>query len=271
MNLSIEEKLESARQRIRDCAALLPEEINTLTTEHLNARFVESLDLFSYLRNFRKASGMHLWDEKGNRYTDMLACYGSAPLGHNHPEVRAGIVEALDSELPHFILVAPEPLPSALAKRLAEMMPGELSVSFFSSSGSEAVDGALKLARAATKRHRFVYADNAYHGTTFGALSVTGDKAHRECFEPLLPGSTAVPWGDVSAVEKQLAKRDVAAVILEPVQAEGGIHLPPPRYLARVSELCKRYGTLLIADEVQTGLGRLGAMFACEQEGSFPM
>lgn len=266
----LEQNIEASRRRIREYAAMGETEVRKLTTSHINPKFIESLSLFDYIRHFRRAKGMHLWDEAGSQFIDMLGCYGAAPLGHNHPEVRAAIIEALGAELPHFILVAPEALPAALAARLATIMPGDLSISFFSSSGSEAVDGALKLARAATKRHRFVYAENAYHGTTFGALSVTGDVKHRQCFEPLLAGSTAVPWGNTRAIERQLVKRDVAAVILEPVQAEGGINLPPPGYLTQVSKLCERYGTLFIADEVQTGLGRTGAMFACEHEGVVP-
>lgn len=260
----------TARQRLRDYLELGAPEVCELTTAHINGKFVEALSLFDYLRNFRRASGMHLWDEHGRQYIDMLACYGAAPLGHNHPEVRAAISEALDSELPHFILVAPEVLPSVLAKRIAALMPGDLSVSFFASSGSEAVDGALKLARAATRRSRFVYADGAYHGSTFGALSVTGDRGHRRSFEPLLADATAVPWGNPGAIEAELRKRDVAAVILEPMQGEGGINLPPPGYLSRVAAACRRYGALFIADEVQTGLGRMGAMFACEQENVVP-
>jgi putrescine aminotransferase len=244
-------------------------DVNMMTTAHLNGKFVESLGLLGYLRNYVRAQGVQLWDSQGNAYIDFLAGYGSVPLGHNPPAVIAALRELLDAQLPHFVLMAPEVLPALLARRLAALTPGELSMAFFSSSGSEAVDGALKLACAATKRHRFVYCDQAYHGSTFGAMSVTSDVRNRAMFAAN-GNNIAVPWGDVAAIAAALKRRDVAAVILEPLLAEGGVHLPPPGYLAAVAELCKSYGSLFIVDEIQTGLGRTGAMFVCDDEGVVP-
>ncbi|MDB4957421.1 MAG: putrescine aminotransferase [Myxococcales bacterium] len=259
---------------VREHLAMPRERVHSLTTTNLNGKLVESLNLLGYLRDFVSASGMELVDAHGRRYLDFLAGYGSVPLGHNHPAVAAAVRAAIDAVVPHFILMAPEALPAALAARIAAIsprssaQPSELSMAFFMSSGSEAVDGALKLARAVTRRPRFVAAQRGYHGATFGAMAVTGD-ARLEVFEPL-GERTLVPWGDAALIEAQLQKRDVAAVILEPIQAEGGVNLPPAGYLAEVQRLCRRYGTLFILDEVQTGLGRTGTWFACERDGVVP-
>ena len=259
---------EAAAALIRDHLAMPRDRVHAETTAHLNGKFVESMNLLGYLRDFVTAEGVELIDVRGRRYLDFLAGYGSIPLGHNHPAVAAAVKAAIDAGVPHFILMAPEALPAALAARLARLLHGDLSMAFFMSSGSEAVDGALKLARAITRRPRFVAAQRGYHGATFGAMAVTGDP-RLEVFAPL--GDRAiVPWGDTAAIEAQLRKRDVAAVILEPIQAEGGINLPPPGYLADVHRLCQRYGALFILDEVQTGLGRTGTMLACERDRIVP-
>lgn len=256
-------------RRLRDWLETSSADVHTLTTAHLNGRFVESLGLLGYLRDYVRADGVQLWDSEGRGYLDFLAGYGSVPLGHNPPEVVEALREVLEAKLPHFVLMAPEVLPARLAARLAELSPGGLDMAFFASSGSEAVDGALKLARAVTHRHRFVYADRAYHGSTFGAMTVTGDARNHAMFSPL-GNNVEVPWGELAPIEAALKRRDIAAVILEPIQAEGGIRLPPSGYLARVAELCRRHGSLLILDEIQTGLGRTGAMFACQAEDVVP-
>ncbi len=254
---------------IREAAAAPPAEVRRRHGAHLNPTFLEAIELVGFGRDFVRAEGMRLWDAAGGEVVDFLACYGAAPLGHNHPEVRAAIAEVLGAGLPHFLLTSPQPMASAVAERLARLAPGELSIAYLASSGSEAVEGALKLARAVTGRSRFVAADGGYHGTSTGALAVTGSAACRGPFGPLLPCGF-VPWGSAGALERELRRRDVAAVVLEPIQAEGGVRLPPPGYLAEVARLCRRYGTLLVADEIQTGLGRTGAMFACEAEGCEP-
>lgn len=260
----------SARELIKRALSVPPAEVKALHAEHINPTLVDALGLLGYGRDFVRAEGARLWDAKGEEYLDFLAGYGSVPLGHNHPEVIEAILEAIGSASPNFLQIAPQPLTSALAGRLARLAPGDLSMAYFMSSGSEAVDGALKLARAATSRERFVSAERGYHGTTFGALSVTGGNRARAPFEPLLSGCAVVPWGDVSAIERELRRRDVAAVILEPMQAEGGMRPPPRGYLADVARLCKRFGTMFILDEIQTGLGRTGVMFASEEEGVEP-
>lgn len=246
------------------------EEVGRLHAEHINPTFIAALRSLGYGRDFVRGAGTRLWDAAGKEYLDCLSGYGALPLGHNPPEVIAALEEVLHAGLPGFLQVAPHALSSALAQRLARLTGGELPIAFFASSGSEAVDGALKLARAATRRPRFVYAERAFHGTTFGAVSVTGSVAARALFAPLLPGSAACPFGDAAAVERELRRRDVAAVLLEPMQGEGGMRPPPAGYLAEVRRLCRRYGSMLILDEIQTGLGRTGATFTWQEEGVVP-
>jgi putrescine aminotransferase len=161
-----------------------------------------------------------------------------------------------------------EPLVGRLARALAEIAPGDCSISFFANSGTEAVEGALKLARAATKRTRIVATANAYHGKTMGALAASGRDAYKTPFGPLVPDVVHVPYGDVDALAAAL--HDAAAFIVEPVQGEGGVVVPPLGYLRAARELCDADGALLIADEVQTGLGRCGYTFACERDGVVP-
>ena len=160
------------------------------------------------------------------------------------------------------------PLMGRLARRLAEITPGDLQISFFANSGTEAVEGALKLARAATKRTKIVGTINAYHGKTFGALTASGREYFKAAYGPLLPDVVHVPFGDLAALDEALV--DAAALILEPVQAEGGVILPPPGYLGAAAALCAKHGALFIADEVQTGLGRCGVRFACDIDGVVP-
>lgn len=250
--------------------ALSGAEAEALHAAHVNSTFVKALGLLRFGRRFVRAEGERLWDDTGRAYWDFLAGYGATPLGHNPPAVRAAIEAVLGHAIPHFLLVSPQPLAAALAARLARICPGDLSVSYFASSGSEAVEGALKLARAATGRAGFVAATGGYHGTTFGALSVSDAGKGEAIFGPAVPGCRRVPWGDAGAIEEALRGGDVAAVLLEPLQGEGGVRLPPPGYLPDVARLCRQHGTLFILDEVQTGLGRTGRMFACEHESVEP-
>jgi putrescine aminotransferase len=156
-----------------------------------------------------------------------------------------------------------------LAEKLAQLTPGKLQYNFFVNSGTEAVEGCLKIARLATGRPAFVAAANAFHGKTFGSLSATGRDLYREPFQPLLPGFTHVPYGDLEAMANAV-NEFTAAVILEPIQGEGGIIEPPAGYLNAVANLCHQRGALFIADEVQTGIGRTGAWFGVNQDGAEP-
>ena len=195
----------------------------------------------------------------GEEYIDCLGGYGIFSLGHRHPEVIAAVKSQLD-RMPLHSQYLVNPITAEAARRLAEVAPGNLRRTFFCNSGTEAVEGALKLARLYTKRHGYVSTHNAFHGKSLGALSVTGRPVFREPFQPLLKDVTFVPYGDAAAIERAIGP-DTAAVILEPVQGEGGVIVPPDDYFPRVREVCTRKGALFIADEVQTGLGRVGALF----------
>ncbi len=214
-----------------------------------------------------RACGTTIWDHNGKAYLDFAGGYGVFTLGHSHPRVVAAVREQLE----HMSLSGKtmfDPLVGRLARRLAEMTPGDLSISFFANSGTEAVEGALKLARAATGRVKFVATRNAFHGKTIGALAASGRDAYKTPFGPLLADVVHVPYGDAGVLRDAL--RDAAAFIVEPVQGEGGIVVPPPGYLRDVRAACDATGALLIDDEVQTGLGRCGFVFACERDGVTP-
>ncbi|KUK82890.1 MAG: Ornithine/acetylornithine aminotransferase [Pelotomaculum thermopropionicum] len=235
---------------------------------YVNAGLAAMMGMLNFDKQFTKAEGINLWDSDGNRYLDFLGAYGALNLGHNHPRVTAALEQV--KQLPNLLQASLGALAGALAKNLAAATPGDLQRSFFGNSGAEAVEGALKLARAATGRRGLVYCDNSFHGKTMGALSVTGREKYRKYFKPLLPDCISIPYGRLDALESTLKSENIAAFIVEPVQGEGGIIIPPPGYLSGAREICSRYGTLLIMDEIQTGLGRTGKMFACEHEGVIP-
>jgi 3-acetyloctanal aminotransferase len=220
-------------------------------------------------RVFAKGSGSTLTTADGVEYLDFIGGYGSLNVGHNHPAVTEAVTRFLTGGAPTFVQYASIPEQTAeLAERLCEIAPGGPERVFFSNSGAEAVEAALKLARAATGRDRLVYAENSYHGKTFGALSVSSRELYREDFRPLVPECVPVPFGDEQAL--RAAIDGAAAFIVEPVQGEGGVVLPPPGYLAAAQRICRQAGAVFIVDEIQTGLGRTGAMFACEHEGIEP-
>lgn len=215
-----------------------------------------------------KAEGCVIWDHDGREYLDCLGGYGVFSLGHRHPKVVAAVKAQLDKMPLSSKVLFSEPM-TLLAKKLAEITPGNLQYSFFSNSGTEAVECALKFAKGATGRSKIVATTDSYHGKTLGSLSTTGREKYREQFYPLMPGPVHIPFGDVDAIA-QCIDDDTAAVIIEPVQGEGGIHIPPAGYLAGIKACCEKHGALLIVDEVQTGFGRTGMMFACEYDGVTP-
>ena len=248
---------------------------------HVNPAFVKLLGVFGYGRLFERAKDVRIWDHRGREYLDFLAGYGCVNIGHNHPRLVARLKAFLDEDALSFCHVGPAPhaaeLASALATILAQAAPlrgsataPALEISLFANSGAEAVEAAMKLARAATKRRHFVSCRGGYHGTSFGALSVMGEPRMRAPFEPLLEGCQTVPFGDVGKLKAALTARKVAACVIEPIQGEGGVVIPPSGYLAEAQELCRKHGTLLILDEVQTGIGRTGAAFAFSREGFVP-
>lgn len=212
--------------------------------------------------------GMYLRDVEGNEWLDFLGGLGVFSLGHRHPAVVAAVREQLDKQ-PLTIPIFFNQLQADLAELLAEVLPGRLQYSFFCSSGTEAVEGALKLARVCTGRTEVISAERSYHGKTLGSLSASGRELYKTPFEPLVPDFRQVPFGDLAAMDAAISER-TAAVILEPIQGEGGVVVPPADYLLGVRHLCTQRGALLIADEVQTGFGRTGKMFAVEHYGVEP-
>lgn len=214
------------------------------------------------------AEGCFIWDHEGRRYLDCLGGYGVFSLGHRHPKV----VEAVKRQLDRMPLSGKaffnEPQ-AELAAALAEITPAGLEFAFFGNSGAEAVEAAIKLAKGATGRMGIVSTQGGYHGKTIGALSVTGRKKYADPFSPLMPGVSFVEFGDAAALETAVGP-ETAAVIIEPIQGEGGIVIPPDGYLYAAREICDRHGAMLIADEVQTGLGRTGKWFGCDHEHVSP-
>ena len=214
-----------------------------------------------------RASGCSIWDQNGKEYLDFAGGYGVFTLGHSHPAVLAAVREQMESMSLSGKTMFNVPLGRA-SRRLAELAPGDLKVSFFCNSGTEAVEGAIKLARAATKRRKIVATRNAYHGKTLGALSASGREYFRDQYQPLLADVAHVEYGDTARLETELA--DAAAFIVEPVQGEGGVNVPPQGYLRDVRAICDRTGALFVADEVQTGLGRCGLLFGCNRDDVVP-
>lgn len=214
------------------------------------------------------AEGWTITDSEGREFIDCLGGYGMFALGHRHPKVVEAVEKALHTMPMCGKVLFNRPM-ADLAEALAEITPGDLQYSFFVNSGTEAVEGCLKVARLATKRKKFVAANNAFHGKTMGSLTATGRDLYRDPFKPLLDGFTHVPFGDIAAMEAAVDE-ETAAVILEPIQGEGGIIVPPAGYLRQVKELCEAKGALFIADEVQTGIGRTGAWFGVNHEDVKP-
>ncbi len=239
-----------------------------LYARHVNPGLARVLEFMGLEGLEERAEGCYLWDSEGRKYLDFLGGFGVFALGHRPHAVVEAVRRQLDlMPLSSKLLVSP--LQAELGALLAEITPGDLQYSFFCTSGAEAVEGCLKLARAATGRPKIVTTEGAFHGKTLGALSVSGRDVYRKPFEPLLPGVVRVPFGDDAAL-RGTVDRETAAVILEPVQGEGGVRVAPPDYLPAARETCDRNGALLILDEVQTGFGRTGKMFACEHWGVAP-
>jgi ornithine--oxo-acid transaminase len=235
----------------------------------INPQFARVLRTIGFDRTWARAQGAYLWDDDGNRYLDFLGGFGMFNVGRNNPRVRAALVEALELDLPGSVQLGASPLPPLLAEELLRRTPARLGRVLFTSTGTEAVEAALKLGRAATKRPRVVSAAHGFHGLTLGSLSANGNPEFSDRFGPLLPGFDKVPFGDLDALEAELRREDVALFLVEPVQGKG-VHLPPPGYLQHAQELCRRYGTLFCVDEVQTGFGRTGKLFAFEHWGLEP-
>ncbi|MFF3742572.1 aspartate aminotransferase family protein [Streptomyces kronopolitis] len=249
-----------------DLTALLAErggERYELHARHLNHQLPRMLHTLGFDRVYERAEGAYFWDADGQEYLDMLAGFGVMGLGRHHPVVRQALHDVLDASLADLTRFDCQPLPGLLAEKLLSHAP-HLDRVFFGNSGTEAVETALKFARYATGRPRVLYCTHAFHGLTTGALSVNGEDGFRDGFAPLLP-DTAVEMGDLAALERELKRGDVAGFVVEPIQGKG-VHPTPPGFLRAAQELLHRHKALLIADEVQTGLGRTGDFFAYQHE-----
>jgi putrescine aminotransferase len=235
---------------------------------HVNAGLASLFRFMGFEAVEWRAEGSTIWDTEGRDYLDLLAGFGTLALGHRPAAVVAAVKDQLD-RMPLSSRVLFNKPTADLATELASILPGDLEKSFFCHSGAEAVEGALKLARLHTGRPGIVATSGGFHGKTLGALSVSGREVYRKPFSPLIPDVTHVPFGDSDALAQTVGET-TAAVIVEPIQGEGGVIIPPDDYLPRARKICDRAGALLIADEVQTGFGRTGAMFACNHSGVVP-
>ena len=240
-----------------------------LHDQHLNTQMVRVLKTIGYDRVYTRAEGPHLYDDQGHRYLDLLSGFGVFALGRNHPTVIQALQDVLVSQLPDMVQMDVSLLSGILAEKILARCPERINRMFFCNSGAEAVEAAIKFSRYTTKRDRILYCEHGFHGLTLGALSLNGEQVFREGFGPLLPDCSAVPFNDLTALEAALKNRDVAAFMVEPIQGKG-VNIPADDYLPEAARLCARYGTLLVMDEIQTGIARTGKFWAMEHWGVEP-
>jgi len=249
------------------------EPLSTLSTaalssayeEYVNPQWVSLLNLLDMNVEYVRCTGAELFARDGRRILDFLSGYCVHNTGHNHPYIVSALKDELDKSGPAMLQSHVPEIAGELAERLCRLARGGLKKVYFGSSGSEGVEAAIKFARANTSRAGIVFAKSSFHGLTVGALSLMDDAFWREGFGPLLADTTGVPYADTGALEKVLATRRQAAFIVEPVQAEAGIRVPSQAYLQEAQELCHRYGSLFVLDEVQTGMYRTGTFLAAHQ------
>jgi ornithine--oxo-acid transaminase len=238
-----------------------------LHDRHLNRTLVKVQRTIGFDIVYARAEGAYLYDMDGKDYLDFLSGFGVYNIGRNHPVAKKAIRDILDLDLPNMVQLDSALMSGLLAERLVQRLARQgaphLDAVFLCNSGTESVEGALKFAKAATGRPRIVSLKNSYHGLSYGALSVTGNAAFHEGFAPFVPGCETVAMGDLAELESQLKRNDVAAFIVELVQGKG-VKFPKDDYFPKAQALCRKYGTLFICDEVQTGLGRTGKWFAFE-------
>lgn len=236
-----------------------------LHAEHVNPQFAKALKLIGFDVCYERGLGAHLWDGDGNRYLDMLAGFGVFNVGRNHPAIRRALADFLVAEHPSLVQMDAPQLSGVLARELKSRVGYGLDRVFFTNSGTEGVETAIKYARAATGRDALLHADHAFHGLSTGALAQNGSDVFKTGFGSLLPECRMVAFGDLAALERALSADDVAAFIVEPIQGKG-VHVPETGYLTEAARLCRRHGALFIVDEVQTGLGRTGRFLAIDHE-----
>jgi ornithine--oxo-acid transaminase len=234
----------------------------TSYAEFVNPQWVRLLELLDMDVRYERCAGAELFSEDGERYLDFLSGYCVHNTGHNHPRIIEALKQELDRNGPAMLQSHVPELAGELAQRLCNLAGGGLKKVFFASSGSEGVEAAIKFSRAATRRNALLYCEGAFHGLTCGALSLMDNAFWREGFGTLLPETEAVPFGDIARVEEKLRTKKFAGFFVEPIQSEGGIRVPPAEYLREVQTLCRKYGTMFVLDEVQTGMFRTGKFLA---------
>src|SRR5215469_9723318 len=239
-----------------------------LHERYMNHQLARTLRTLGFDRNYVRAEGCYLWDDAGARYLDFLSGFGVYALGRSHPAIKAALHQAIDLDLPNMVQMDCALLPGLPAEQLVGRAHPGISRVFFCNSGAESVEAAIKFARQFTKRAKIVYAEHAFHGLTTGALALNGGTEFRKGFGTLIE-SVAVPFGDIEALEQQLRNQDAAAFVVEPIQGKG-VYCATPEYWRAAQALCRRYGTLLVTDEVQTGLGRTGKFFCHQHWGLEP-
>jgi acetylornithine/succinyldiaminopimelate/putrescine aminotransferase len=253
-----------------DLSALLKargDERYALHAQYGNPQLTRTLHAIGFDKTYMRGEGAYLYDDQGEEYLDMLAGFGVFALGRHNPTVRQTLHDVLDADVADLTQFDAPPLAGLLAEALLDRTP-HLDRVYFGNSGTEAVEAALKFARYATRRPRILYCEHAFHGLTTGSLSLNGAKEFRAGFDPLLP-DTAIGFGDLDALRRELQRGDVAALIVEPIQGKG-VAVAPPGYLKSAQELLHEHDALLIVDEVQTGIGRTGDFFAYEHDDAEP-
>jgi ornithine--oxo-acid transaminase len=254
---------------VREILAGRAGEEMALNDAHLNPQLGRIVRTLGFDKQWVSGEGAHLIDAEGERYLDLLSGYGVFAIGRNHPEAIAAVRETMDAHIANLPQLGVTLLSGVLAEQLLARAPGSVAVMVPANSGTEAVEAAIKISRAATGRGRVLFAEHAFHGLTLGALSLNGNDEFRDGFGPLLPGCEAVPFGDVDALRRELESGDVAAFVVEPVQGKG-VNLPPDGYLLAAQRLCRDAGALFVCDEVQTGIGRTGRFLALEHSALEP-
>jgi ornithine--oxo-acid transaminase len=240
-----------------------------LHKRYINTSLARAQEIIGFNKIYARGKGSYLWDTDGNRYLDLLSGYSVFNLGRGHPALKQAIQDVLALDRPNLVKMDCPLLSGLLAEELVKRMPPGLDAVFFANSDAEAVDTALKFARAATQRPRVLYLDHAFHGLTLGTLSINGGPQFRRGFGPLMPGFDVVAMNDLTALERSLRQGDVAAFIVEPIQGKG-VYIPANSYLPEAQRLCRKYGSLFICDEVQVGMGRTGRFLCCEHWGLEP-
>jgi len=239
-------------------------------SDHVNPQWVALLELLDMKVRYERCEGAELITEDGRRILDFLSGYCVHNTGHKRPHIVQALQKELEARGPVMLQSHVPELAGELAKRLCELAGGGLRKVFFCSSGSEGVEAAIKFARMSTRRDGLLCAKSAFHGLTAGALSLMSDAFWREGFGPSLADATVVPFGDLAALGEQLNSKRFAAFVVEPIQSEAGINIPPQGYLKEAEAICRRTGTLFVVDEVQTGMFRTGPFLAGHHYGVRP-